>query len=441
MNGIKGHSANYKVFKYYLSIKMNRFICLCIILLAFKAGYGQESAFPQRLSLENAISIALNNNPGLKHSASEIDASRGKYWGGMSLPSPTLSLEYEGIPSGKRPGGYGERYFKIGQAFDFPTTIVLKSSLLSTGVDVAQSEYNTASIALISRVKKAYYSVLAREEKLRIATENLSITEDFIHKAEVRLNLGEAGNLEYLTAKVQYAQARNDVSLAENDLKTTHNELCFLLGLKQGPENCTLTDSLSYCEYSFNSGDLLNWANEKNPSLKKASLMMNSASISRRIAWSGLLPGFELEYFNQSIDGRAGFYGFSFGVSVPLWFMFSQKGEIEEASANLRGAEYELKSAENELSLNVKNAFLNYQNENRQVKFYRDEILPQAMEAYRAAKISYDAGEISYLEFLGARQTLISAKSSYTEVLLNYNASIAAIEEAVGASLENFKIK
>jgi cobalt-zinc-cadmium resistance protein CzcA len=214
-----------------------------------------------------------------------------------------------------------------------------------------------------------------------------------------------------------------------------------VLGLSQEAYNCTLTDSLSYNEYSFDSADLLKWANEKNPSLKKASLIVNSASISRNIAWSGLLPSFEVEYFNQAIDGHKGFYGFSLGVSVHLWFMFSQRGEIEEASANLRGAEFELKSAEDELALNVRNAFLNYQNENRQVKFYKDEILPQAMEAYRAAEISYDAGEISYLEFLGARQTLISAKSSYTEVLLNYNASLITIEEAAGASLGNFKIK
>ncbi|MGE5352247.1 MAG: TolC family protein [Acidobacteriota bacterium] len=420
---------------------MNRFFCLFIILLAFRAGYGQESAFPEKLSLENAISIALNNNPALKKAASEIDASRGKFWGGVSLPSPTLSLEYEGVPSGKSPGGYGERYFKIGQAFEFPTTIALKSSFLSTGVDIAKSDYNSASLTLISRVKKAYYNVLAKEEKLKIAKENFTITEDFIHKAEVRLNLGEAGNLEYLTAKVQYAQAKNDVNLAENELKTTCNELCNVLGTDKGIENCKLTDSLSYSEYSLSSEDLLKLANEKNPAIKKASLVVSSASTGRSIAWSGLLPAFELEYFNQAIEGRKGFYGFSLGVSVPLWFMFTQRGEIEEASANLRGAEYEYKSAQNELNLNVRNAFLEYQNEMRQVKLYSEEILPQAMEAYRTAKISYDAGEISYLEFLGARQTLISAKSSYTEVLLNYNASLIAIEEASGTSLENFKIK
>jgi outer membrane protein TolC len=414
-----------------------------MILLAYKAGYGQDSVVPQKLSLENAISIALNNNPGLKKSGSEIEASKGKYLGGVALPAPTLSLEYEGVPSGKGPGGYGERYFKIGQAFEFPTTIALRSSLLSKGVDAAEWDYNTASMLLTSRVKNSYYSVLAKEEKLKIAKENLTIAEDFIHKAELRLNLGEATNLEYLTAKVQYAQARNEISLAENELKTTRNELCCVLGLDAGhnADDCQLTDSLSYREYNFNSEDLLRWANEKNPLLKKASLMVNSASISRSLAWSGLLPGFEVEYFNQAIDGRKGFYGFSLGISVPLWFMFSQRGDIQEASANLRGAEYDLKSAENELTLNVKNAFLNYQNENRQVKLYRGEILPQAQEAYRSAKISYDAGEISYLEFLGARQTLITAKSSYTEALLNYNLSLTAIEEAIGASLENFLIK
>lgn len=413
-----------------------------MILLLFRAGYGQESPQMKRLSLQDAVSIALNNNPGIKKAGAEVEASRGRFWGGISLPSPTLSLEYEGVPSGKRPGLIGERYFRIGQAFDFPASIALRSSLLSKEVDIAESGYNSASLSLISGVKKAYNNVLSREEKLKIAKENLEIAKDFMHKAEVRLKLGEAANLEHLTAKVQYAQALNAVSLAENDLKISKNELCFVMGVEHDAGgDCILTDSLSYREYSFNPDDLLRCAKEKNPSLKKASLLVNSASLSRSLAWSNVLPGFEVEYFNQSIDGQSGFYGFSLGVSVPLWFMFGQRGAIQEASANLRGAEYELKTAENELGLNVRNAYLNYQNENRQVKTYKEEILPQAEEAFRSAKISFDAGEISYMEFLGARQTLISVKSSYTDVLLNYNTALTTIEEAVGASIENFIIK
>jgi outer membrane protein TolC len=69
------------------------------------------------------------------------------------------------------------------------------------------------------------------------------------------------------------------------------------------------------------------------------------------------------------------------------------------------------------------------------VKLYLSDILPQAEEVYRSASASYDAGEITYLEYLQARQTLINAKSNYINVLFSYNLSIYTLEETVGQSL------
>ena len=45
------------------------------------------------------------------------------------------------------------------------------------------------------------------------------------------------------------------------------------------------------------------------------------------------------------------------------------------------------------------------------------------------------AGEITYIEFLQARQTLILARGTYIDALYHYNAAIAQLEKAVGRTL------
>ncbi|MGE5860608.1 MAG: TolC family protein, partial [Ignavibacteria bacterium] len=140
-------------------------------------------------------------------------------------------------------------------------------------------------------------------------------------------------------------------------------------------------------------------------------------------------------YFKQTRDGDNGYYGASFGMSVPLWFLFENRGQIQEASANVNVAESELQLVKNEVYLRLRSAFNDYENDLKQVKLYLSDILPQADEVYRSASASYDAGEITYLEYLQARQTLINAKSNYINVLFSYNLSIYTLEETVGQSL------
>ena len=87
---------------------------------------------------------------------------------------------------------------------------------------------------------------------------------------------------------------------------------------------------------------------------------------------------------------------------------------------------------QNFVSLDVKNSYQEFTNDERQVQLYQNDLLPQAQEVYRSAATSYEAGEITYIEFLQARQTLISARSSYIDALYHYNAALARLEKAVG---------
>ena len=123
------------------------------------------------------------------------------------------------------------------------------------------------------------------------------------------------------------------------------------------------------------------------------------------------------------------FYGTSAGISLPIWFMFEQKGKIQEASAQQSISEYELLSLKNEIVLKLKIAITDYENDLKQVQLYMNDILPQTEEILRTAIKSYDVGELTYLEYLQAKQTLVNSRTNFNLVLFNYYQSIFRIEE------------
>ena len=79
----------------------------------------------EKLSLKEAVGIALQANPEVLSARGGIDAAKGRFWRGVSPPPASLSWNYDYIPNGSSLGGYGERTIEITQSIDFPTTIAL----------------------------------------------------------------------------------------------------------------------------------------------------------------------------------------------------------------------------------------------------------------------------------------------------------------------------
>lgn len=418
---------------------MNKIFILFISISLFLYGYAQDLNESNSITLTEAIEIGLKNNPVIKSAYENISAVEGKFWSGISLPSPEIGVSYEFVPLGSGLNNYEERTFGISQAFEFPTNYFLRGSISGDENDIAYLNFKQSEIQITRQIKTAYYNVLAKQKLLAIAKENLQIADDFSKKAEIRYNVGEGTNLERLTAKVQFTEAKNILALAQNELKSSFAELNYSLGYSRlSDEKFILIDSLAFSKLdTLSFENLYHLSLSSNQQIKISELNVNALSTERTLAWSSLLPGFNISYFRQSLGSDDNYYGASLDISVPLWFLFDNRGQIQYASAKVNIAESELVSVKNEVYLNLTNAYNDYSNNLQQVSLYQEHILPQALEVYRSASASYDAGEITYIEYLQARQTIISSEKNYTEALLNYYRSIFSLEEIVGQKLLN----
>lgn len=411
-----------------------RYLYTLFILLIVSSTYGQEN--PNSLSLEEAVKIGLKNNPLIKAAEENISASKARHLSGTSLPQPEIGFDDQWIPSTSKAGITGEKTLSISQSFEFPTVYFLKGDKFTKAEKIAFYKLNSVQRSVISQIKLSYYKILVKQYLIKSAEENLKISEDFYKKAEIRLNVGEGTNLEKLTAKVQFSEARIKLDAIKIELSSAFAELNNSIGINNQQSNSTfnLSDSLTFIDYKIDIQQLNKIIDETNPDIKIAELNSEISNIEKSIAWQSLFPNFDLAYFSQSREG-SNFNGFSAKFSIPLWFMFDQTGKVDEAKANQAISNAELQSLRNELTMKLQTTVNNYENNIKQVKLYIDEIIPQAEEIFTTASKSYDAGEITYLEYLQAKQTLVSSRFNYVNVLSDHFQSLFAIEDIIGQNI------
>lgn len=413
---------------------MNRWSVLFVAALIPMCAHGQST---QRvLALREALALGLAHSPDLRAADAEVVSARGKFWSGIALPAPELSVTHEFVPTGAGLGSYAERTVGISQSIEFPTNYIFKGTALASGQDVARAEARRARLRVGGRIRIAYFAAWAAGKRAHYARETLALADSILARTEVRARFGEAPPLERLTVRVQRSEAQHELMAARSAWVAACGGLSTAIGAggMAIDTSVVLTDSLPLEPRRVNVDSLIALAEERNPELEAARARMRGASASRALSWSSLLPNFTASYFKQARDGGNDFYGASLGISVPLWFMFDTRGKVEEASAGLAMAEAEFDAVRNRLGAGLRSAVSALQEQENSVRLFHAERVPQAEEVSRIASRGYAAGELSYLEYLQAKVTLLATRSSYIDTLLHHLESVVLLDELTGGS-------
>jgi outer membrane protein, heavy metal efflux system len=415
---------------------MKYLICFIFILFTFNIILSQEK-LPGVISLQDAEKLALANNPGLKKNSSRISSAEGKYLVGISPQMPELSITYDFVPVGTGLGNYEERSIELNQNIEFPLKTIYKSELLNNSIDIVRAENDVAYVNILNDVRRAYIMLLEKSELVKIAEENCNVAFEFKTKSAIRFNAGEAANLEKMTADVQYAQALSSLEILKNQYKIALNDLLFSIGIKEYSNNYNpqLSDSLMYIPFNESLESVLIKTKSSNPSLILSGFKINNAVIGRKISKSSFLPDFTIGYKRQSIYGVNNFYGINFGITLPLWFMFEQRGKTEEANSELKISESESDEIFIGVVNSAKKGYMNLKNSEKQILLYKNTLIPESEEIYRIANAGYQLGDNTYVELLQAKQILISTKENYISVLKEYNLNLLELEKVIGKKL------
>ncbi|MBK7105619.1 MAG: TolC family protein [Ignavibacteriae bacterium] len=418
-----------------MKIKYFLFILFQTTILFSQSVSQADSILNQKLTLKNSIEFALNHNPDLNKTRELLNFNNGEWWSSFGLYSPTLTYAREGIDKNIS-NSFLEQRWHLEQSIDFPLTTYFRLSKISNEKEALNHQLKNETIQLTANVKIKYVNVLYNKRILSLREKQINLAEELKKAATSKLEAGEIAELEMMKSEIQLSEAQNFYEDAVQEFHKARYELFNIIGLEPANQKYEIEfeDSLRINFDGFNQLDVLtNFENQ--PLILSYNSLLESTSQNINEAWSSFLPNLNFNYFNQDFGAGYKFKGYEIGLSIPVWFMFNQNGNIQKAKAKNREIEWSLKAAKLNIKTEIENAWHGYETSKAKIKRYENTIRDLADQLQNLTLIGYQLGELDLLRLLDAQQTYLNSEINYYNALKNYYQQIIQLEKYLDAEV------
>jgi outer membrane protein, heavy metal efflux system len=406
--------------------KVPLFTLVCLLSLA-QFSWAEIRAY----SLKDLEGLALKVHPGLRKVREEVRKNEAELRIVKQYPNPqvegTVSREKE-IPGPETGVGYT---VALSQTLEWPGRRARKQEAARFGINSAQKLVTNEELTVIARLRELFYRVLADEQFVKVARENLDSAKQLLDLVEKRVRLGESRQIELIKAQVEFSTLELEHEKARTTLTGDRQVLNRFL-LENLPADFSVYGNFTALDEAV---PLSRWREatltthpllaSQNAALRQAESTLSA----ERQAW---VPDVTVKVFqNRDIDLVAT----GGGISVPLPLWNRKEGEVDKAAAARRQAEAELSLTRQELETKLAAQYSLYQVARRQVESFQKNILPKAAESLRLAEFTYRQGETGLLEVLDSRRVYRATEQDYFKALLEYWLARAELWQIAGGGI------
>jgi cobalt-zinc-cadmium efflux system outer membrane protein len=391
------------------------------------AGQARSPSFSRR----DAIDSALARNPALVVAKEQVDQARARLVQATAFPDPSLSADVLGETGLLRPGTRTGGDIGAELVMPFPNKFHLRGRVGRADVESAEYGYTLLQQQTASQTAQAYDALLVALLHQADLTEGKQLAEELVQKTEVRLEAGTAARLDVLRARVDLAAAQNALIANGRDIVNARAAVNRLLGRPLAAP-FVASDSLAVPGDAPPLDTLLARAAALRPELLSLASQQAGARAATSLAKQYWLPDLDLFAERNYDQASPTSYTTGVGITVPLFFWNHRRGEVAESEHH----EFELQAAHRDLAAeveqDVRTTYAAAATAIEQARYLRDQLLPEARQAYQTTLVSYGLGGSSLLEVLDTRRTLLDAESQYAEALGAANDARADLDRATG---------
>jgi outer membrane protein TolC len=203
----------------------------------------------RRLTFEEAIRVALQNNPGLRVAVENRQVAEGRLGearaatrpqvsasGTYTVQGPVTSFEIPG-PTGTQRVELNQRDVRRGQiTATLDTDLAGRQSSLRRiarlGVRAAEDAVDQAQNSLVFDVQSAYLEALRTGALVRVARDAVAAAREQLRVAEAQFRAGVVPQFDVLRASVQVENLRQNQITAENQERQSDATLIQILGIE-----------------------------------------------------------------------------------------------------------------------------------------------------------------------------------------------------------------
>ena len=445
---------------------MRKILFTSLLLISFLS-FSQK----KNLTLEECISLALENNENLKNSYLEekISTALSKEYLSVGLPQISFDggIKYNhevqksiidisrfmpGVPEGT------EQEVQFGQTYDGRMDLYVNQMIFNgsyfVGVSASRelirlSEKMTKRniIDIYESVQKAYFTALNTKSRIDLVNENLDRLSELLDQTNKLYENGFVEKLDIDRITVSYNNLKSEKIKADRLYDLSISVLKFQIGLPIqieieliGELSEDMINNFSYELKDFDYSKRIEYSilqTDKN--LKSYDLKNNRSQYLPQI-YANYNYGYNSSasqsnlFFNSDRWKKFGTLGFL--VVIPIFDGFLKRSRINQSKYKIEQIENQMMFLERSINLQINQSLANFENSKESLEITRKN-LNLAKDVYYASEKKYSEGVGSNLELIDSNNSLKTAQNQYYNAL--YESVIASIDikKTLGVLLNN----
>ncbi len=359
--------------------------------------------------------------------------------------------------------------FKVSQR----EIIIAKNNTAISEIQLKQTLLDT-----IYSVEEAYWNYVGSIEYYKVMENSLKLAQDLLAKNKREVEVGMLAPIEVLTARSEVARREADILQAESLIKSRQDQLKTILNLSPMEDidltKIVPTDTPTFEEKVVSLEEALSTGLQMRPDLQAIRVDLKNKDFDLGYAKNQLLPelNFQASLWSPGLSGTQQIYendnpltgniigtvpgkssdalrdafqfkykNWTLGVtlSIPITSIVT-RAQYAQARVSLDQAQVNLQNQELQAFLEIRNAVRDVQTNYKQVQAYKL-ARELAQEKLEAEQKKLKVGLATNYEVLLHQRDLSDAQSSELRAIIDYNLALAALDRALGTTLEKKNIK
>jgi len=432
--------------------KVLRVIVLLVLpLLSAGGNLRAEDQPPLRLTLREAVQLALKQNPQRQIATLSVAQSEQEHAVARAALLPQAGLQaFERVQRfnleafiGRRLPGMPQHagpfeIFQAGPGFSMPVfdlTLWRRWQASRQGVRGTEAQEQTVREQIVLLVVSQYLGSLRAAANVRAAQSRVELAQTLYDQAVDLQKHGVGTGLDTLRANVQLQNEKQRLLVAETQRKTALYGLARLLSLDPRLA-LELADEVSFFETpEFVAEQSIELAFTTRPEMKALVRREAIARLQKRAASEARLPRVNLSgnwgYQGHSAATAIPAYQYQVTVEMPLFTGGRIRAESTKADLELKKTAQEIQEMRDRIALEVQTAIAQLESARHEVDV-ANLAEKLAREEVTQARDRFDAGVANNLEVVTAQDALARASDNQIAALYRYNQSRADLAHALG---------
>jgi len=419
------------------------------------------------ISLDDAVRLALLNNPSLQAGFFRVGMSRADFVQSGLFSNPSLAMSFAFPEGGGRSNIQGTLAQNIVDLWQIP----IRKRIAQARLDQEILSLSQQAARLAVETKVAYYISVGTHRNQEIAEANLKLAAGLLETTLGRQKAGTVSELDVNLARNTALTNELDVQTARLDATNAKRRLAILLGLTSHASELELIDPLPTVSIStMNENAVVELARSSRLDLKAQHAAVAAGRQRVKEEYAKIFPDVSIGGYLERTERRAlpgrdvladtarasiaagqltapdiqsrgqrdaerrqeidVIFGPALNMTLPI---FDQnQAQIAKAGYAYQAALKELAALDRLIVQETRRALDQAKTSTELARFYQDKILPQAQRSLELGNLSYQSGNTSILVVLEAQRNLLATRRLAITAQQSAAVALADLELVVG---------